>query len=277
MQSWGPRILANGPRLVSVLLGALIVEECLRAIVPLLPRQPAPSPSLAANPVRPHRATVVDVRPILAAHLFGTVVEESSDPATAAPSNANLILVGTLATENTRHGIAIIAADGLAKVYQVGDDVSGAALHSVYRDRVVLERGGRLETLALPRERLADASAPHAPPQAARASATRGAPAGSAPETTHKLSEVMHADAAVDDQSKSLLGFRVRPGAGASGLVRAGLRPGDLITAINGTQLVDQDRERSQEAVDAMLASDRASVSILRGGRPLDVSVDLSQ
>jgi type II secretory pathway component PulC len=65
---------------------------------------------------------------------------------------AHLLLAGTLATENPNTGLAIIRDTGPAAVYEVGASVGGAYLQSVYRDRVILSRDGRLETLALPKQ-----------------------------------------------------------------------------------------------------------------------------
>jgi len=61
------------------------------------------------------------------------------------------VLAGTIATEDPKRGVAIISDGGPAKVYSVGDNVGGATLHSVYLDHVILDRGGVLETLLLPR------------------------------------------------------------------------------------------------------------------------------
>jgi len=66
-------------------------------------------------------------------------------------SSANLVLTGTIASQDPKHGIAIISDGGPAKVYSVGDNVNGASLHSVYLDHVILDRAGALETLQLPR------------------------------------------------------------------------------------------------------------------------------
>ena len=58
-----------------------------------------------------------------------------------------------------------------------------------------------------------------------------------------------------------LRGMRVYPGTNAQAFNRLGLRPGDLVTAINGTTLDDQTRERG----DLQLAEQRR-----RGARHRD-------
>ncbi|HEY0803283.1 MAG TPA: type II secretion system protein N, partial [Steroidobacteraceae bacterium] len=159
-QAWQLRALRNAPRLISVLLATLMVAECVRTVLLLLGQHPAitPSPasasasasaSAARKVLRPHLG--LDLRPIVAAHLFGVAAEDSRDPDHASPTTANLVLQGTIATRDPTHGLAIITAADPAKVYKVGDDVEGASLHSVYLDRVILNRSGIFETLALPR------------------------------------------------------------------------------------------------------------------------------
>jgi general secretion pathway protein C len=270
MQAWQLRVVQNGPRLTSVLLAALIVAECVRMMLPLMGEHGSrtlPPALLGRNLQHPH-SSGLDVRPIVAAHLFGVAAEDLQDPAHASPTTANLVLQGTVATRDPKEGVAIIVAGGPAKVYQVGDDVEGASLHSVYLDHILLDRSGRLETLSLPRLQLASGNV--------HQSASDGA---SPPGATngHTLADLMRAEPSVDEQTDSLQGFRVRPGRIGSSFIRSGLRPGDLVTAVNGTPLADQNRQRSQEIVDTMLASGRATVSVVRNGKPVEVSVESPQ
>src|ERR1700733_367841 len=74
------------------------------------------------------------------------------DPANAPQSTANLVLAGTIASQDPKRGVAIISDGGPSKVYSVGDNIGGASLHSVYLDHVILDRAGALETLLLPRQ-----------------------------------------------------------------------------------------------------------------------------
>lgn len=272
MQSWWPRLEEHGPRLACLLLAALIAEESVRAARSLAGGLEEKRPPAIVN--RPYRqqASNVDVKALQAMHLFGLAAHEATDPANAPESTASLSLVGTLATQNPGNGFAIIATGADAKVYRVGDDVDGASLHGVYADRVTLERNGAFETVRLPRFQKVTGDGRARAPLLARG------PAGPPPESgTPHLADVIQADPSTDDSSDKLLGFRIRPGHARAEFFRAGLRPGDLITAVNGTQLADQDRKSSQEAMSTMLGSGSATVSILRNGKPLDLSVDLDQ
>jgi general secretion pathway protein C len=271
MQAWQLRVLRNGPRLISVLLAALIVAECLRAMLPLLSEHASRTlpPALVGRLAQHPHSSGLDVRPIVSAHLFGVAAEDLQDAAHASPTTANLVLQGTVATRDPKEGVAIIVGGSPAKVYRVGDDVEGASLHSVYLDHVILDRSGRLETLSLPRLQLAAGDASHQSvlDGALSPAATKG----------HTLADVIRAEPSLDGQTDSLQGFRVRPGRAPSSFIRSGLRPGDLVTAVNGTPLADQNRHRGQEIVDTMLASGSATVSVVRNGRPVEVSVESPQ
>ena len=69
------------------------------------------------------------------------------------PSSMPLVLAGVLATEDPKQGMAIIGESAqAAKVVAVGQQVPGGAqLHSVYSDRAIIDRGGTLESVFLPR------------------------------------------------------------------------------------------------------------------------------
>jgi general secretion pathway protein C len=279
MPAWLTRILNEGrrlagdqsPRLVSGILATLIVLEAARIILPLLPS--AAYASVPASRPRPDRAPGVDAQTIVERHLFGVALDdsaaESSDPS---PTTANLILQGTIAASDPRRGVAIVTADGPAQVYKVGDGIGAATLDSVYMDRVMLKRGGRLEILALPRLLAPRGDAPR-PPPATMADNTPGRSRA----TPKSMGDLMGTDPATSEDSGAFEGFRLRPGRTGAAFMRAGLRNGDIMTAVNGTPLANQNQQASQEIVDSMLSSDHAVVSVLRNGKPVDVSVDLGR
>jgi len=102
------------------------------------------------------RKQAPNYRHISDAHLFGefrqtqTTITQVDAPET----RLNLVLKGVLATIPMRHASAIIALgkNGKEDTYSVGDTVSSARLKEVHADRVILERGGRLETLRMPKD-----------------------------------------------------------------------------------------------------------------------------
>jgi general secretion pathway protein C len=280
MQAWlsrarnrGPRlVVGHGPRWVSLLLAAIIVLDGARLVLPLLDaRASVPTPKGGSAP--PYRSRSVDAQSIVERHLFGVAEDDSeSDPAHPSISAANLVLQGTLAAKDPRRGVAIITADGSAQVYKVGDDIGGATLHSVYLDRVVLDRRGRYESLGLPRLLSANGEVATHP----RVSSADDTPAPNR-GTPKSIGELMQLDASTNEDSGALQGFRLHPGRTGAAFIRAGLRPGDVMTAVNGTPLADQDQQQSQNVVNAMLTSDHATVSVLRNGKPVEISLDLGR
>jgi type II secretion system protein C len=278
MRAWRDRILSDAPWLVSLLLGALIAVDLARASVSLLGARPAEArePALLLNTGASNRPAV-DVRGILAAHLFGVSTDPSTEDSGDAPrTTANLLLAGTIATEDPKHGLAIISDGGAAKLYKVGDGVAGAFLHSVYLDYVILDRSGSLEKLLLPRLLLAEGNSLGRESQAPRATSIDD-PAGLEHTESRSSDEVMRVLPAVDGWSKKLRGFRMYPSRNTSAFAKTGLRGGDLVIAVNGTSLAGLDQKAGQQILDNMKTSSQTTLTVELNGQTRDVSVDMTQ
>lgn len=279
---WLSRLQANGPKLVSLVFAALILAQVLQIGYSLVFKPlKSPQPVLAASVPRAQRAGV-DIQTVVSAHLFGVAVGEPStqDPESAPQSSANLLLAGTIATQNPKRGVAIISDAGSpSKVYSVGERIAGASLHSVYLDRVILDRGGVLETLLLPRQL----------PPSGRAAAVRRPGPGADPRTAVAvdnirrmvqqdpsiLDQVMRTVASYDNAAGKLRGFRAYPGRNRAIFTKLGLKAGDLVTAINGTAL--DDPQRSQDVFNTIQTSDHVTVTIERGGQKQDITLNIAQ
>ncbi len=247
--------------------------DSVHALLLLIHRQPTPprpSATLAARAYRRHGPPPVDVQLIAAAHLFGRAAHQSLNPDDAVPTTANLELKGTIAFDDPKRGCAIVAADGAQKVYKVGDPVGDASLHSVYVTKVLLERDGQLESLSLPRVSSATASKVAAPPRFQRS------PESGEGTDRHHLADILRSLPAMDRDSDKLIGFRVSPVPPVSRLRQSGLRPGDLVTAVNGTALAEEDPETGKKILDAALADNTATFTVIRNGSPVDVAVSAS-
>ena len=275
---WLSRLQSNGPNLVSLGLAALIAVELVRMAVSVLSGPvKSPQPTLAPSAQTRPQPTV-NVRAVVSAHLFGLAIADpvAQDPANAPLSSANLVLAGTIATQDPKHGIAIISAGGPSKVYSVGDNVSGASLYSVYLDHVILDRGGTLETLLLPRQ---------LPPDRSQASARRVSAnqrTVAAVDNVRRmvqqdpgiLDQVMRTVASYDNAAGKLRGFRAYPGRNRAIFNKLGLKPGDLVTAINGQPL--DDPQHSQEVFNTIQTSDHVTVTLERGGQRQDISLNIA-
>jgi general secretion pathway protein C len=278
---WLSRLQANGPKLVSLVFAALILLQLLHVGYSLISKPlKSPQPVVAASLPRTVRSGV-DIQTVVSAHLFGVAVADPSlqDPENAPQSSANLLLAGTIATQDPKRGIAIISdAGGPSKVYSVGERIGGASLHSVYLDHVILDRGGALETLLMPRQ----------VPPSSRATAALRRPAAD-PRTAAAvdnirrmvqqdpsiLDQVMRVVASYDNAAGKLRGFRAYPGRNRAIFTKLGLKAGDLVTAVNGTPL--DDPQRSQDVFNTIQTSDRVTVTVERGGQKQDITLNIAQ
>src|SRR5271167_3396016 len=275
---WLSRLQAKGPRLVSLVLAALIAAQ-LAQIAMILLVKPVKSPQPVLTGSVPHtKRPALHIQNVISAHLFGVAaVSGAQDPANAPQSSANLLLAGTIATQDPKHGVAIISdGGGPSKVYSVGDRIGGASLHSVYLDHVILERAGALETLQLPRKLLAGGRAslgrPGADPRTAAAVDNLRHMVQQDPGI---LDQVMRTVASYDNAAGKLRGFRAYPGRNRVIFQKLGLKPGDLVTAINGTAL--DDPQRSQEVFNTIQTSDHVTVTVERGGQKQDITLNIAQ
>jgi len=275
---WLSRLKANGPSLVTWTLAVLIAVELARIAIALLSGPvKSPQPVLAATAPHPHPGA--NVQAVVSAHLFGVAVADptTQDPNNAPLSSANLLLAGTIATENPKRGIAIISDGGPSKVYSVGDNVNGASLYSVYLDHVILDRGGTLETLLLPR--LITGGSRMAPRRVSGADIRTVQAVDNIRRMVQQdpgiLDQVMRTVASYDNAAGKLRGFRAYPGRNRAIFNKLGLKAGDLVTAVNGQPL--DDPQHSQEVFNTIQSSPTVTVTIERGGQKQDITLNIAQ
>ncbi len=215
--------------------------------------------------------------PVAALHLFGTPSAAPADPSLreAPETHLNLRLSGVIATGDPRTAAAMIASGGGADHrYHVGAKLpGGAVLRRVLPDRVLLERGGRLETLRLPRV---------LPSSARGAAATSAAvPQGGDTDLAALRARIVanpsfalslvHLQPVLE--AGRLYGYQVGPGRDPQLLARLGLRPGDVVTEVNGILLSDP---KQLDRLFGQLRSRRDfTLLIRRRGMPRQVSVRL--
>ena len=227
-----------------------------------------------------------DLNSILNAHLFGEPAVSASDAANAPRTSLALVLAGVIASEDPAKGYAIVGETAAtARMHAVGGALPGGArLHAVYADRIVLERGGSLESLTLPRTTLpGTAAAGVAPAEPVPADTVDASTSATDPllqqmreamqRNPNALSEVIRSQQVLAGGKQR--GFRVYPGSNPRAFSRLGLRPGDLVTEVNGTAL--DDPSRGEEIMRTLNSSAEARVTILRNGRQSEVVLDLAQ
>ena len=180
-------------------------------------------------------------------------------------------------SDNPESGYAIVGESAAAaKLHAVGSALPGGArLHSVYGDRIVIDRGGVLESLTLPKKLLATmapqplAAAPAAGDNAAVVDRMRQV----IQQNPGALSDVIRSQQVIAGGKQR--GFRVYPGRNPAAFSRLGLRPGDLITAINGTPL--DDPSRGEEVMRTLSSAPEVRVTIMRNGRQNDMVLNMAQ
>jgi len=267
-------LLWHLPALASLVVSVLIGLELLRFDWALRNRT-LPPPAVQPEPAAARSHS--DERRILAAHLFGVVAHDPSKQ--PAPSTAGLLLSGVIATQDPAHGVAIIGSGAASKLYSVGHSIDGASLQSVFEDHVILDRGGHLETLLLPRAQipsgrpvLAGASRPDAAAANARTSTSDGDPAVEVPN----LTDIVSPGAAVPSLGK-MHGFRLRPGNYNVAFSSAGLRSGDVVVAIDGTRVEDMGVQSGRDAFARLKGASGTTLTIERDGETRDVTIDATQ
>jgi general secretion pathway protein C len=89
------------------------------------------------------------------------------------------------------------------------------------------------------------------------------------------LDQVMRTVPSYDNTAGKLRGFRAYPGRNRAIFNKLGLKPGDLVTAVNGQPL--DDPQRSQEVFNTIQSSDHVTVTLERGGQKQDISLNIAQ
>jgi general secretion pathway protein C len=278
---WRELALAHGPRVVTWILALLLGVQAALIVTDLTGNVAAPSSSgNASASIRPAAQKRIDVAAIANSHLFGTPAADSAastaNAAKAPQTSMPLVLTGIIAGDDPSTGVAIVGESASsAKVYGVGDNIPGGAkLHSVYSDRILLDRNGSVESLSLPRQfategepaPLPEESEPSENPAVDRVRRLITDQPGA-------ISEVIRPQP-VFAQGKQR-GYRVYPGRNRQAFVQLGLRPGDLVTSINGTPL--DDPARGQEIFSTLGASSEARVTVMRNGRQQDLTLNLAR
>ncbi|MEL6200577.1 MAG: type II secretion system protein GspC [Pseudomonadota bacterium] len=287
-QPWLAKLQQRGPGLAALLLGAVIAWQLAGLVVALLPSRADASiaPPVALAPSSNDSATTpvasTDVTSIVAAHLFGVADPDApvddtdiTGPISAPPTQEPLTLKGTLAAGSEENALAIIADRGDERVFAIGDTVrSGLTLYSVEREQVILTRGrGVFESLALPKPEELAGIAPQA--NRSRTSIRRA----SGPSMTQVLTEnaaqftqiISPRPYYVGGQQR---GYRLYPGSDRQSFAKLGLRPGDIVTAINGTPL--NNPSQGARIFSELGNAQSISVTLERGGQQQNLTLDTS-
>lgn len=282
------RVLGTGAGLVLALLVIAVAQTAARLTWQLAAAdgQAAPSTAPSVQPQTPG-PQADSYRTLASSDLFGTPPSNGAGerangqaPMTAPDTDLDLSLRGVLAYSDPEAGIAVVAADGSAEAHRPGDELpGGATLERVYPDRIILRRDAAHEMLRLPVDRAPTGEPEPMPPD----SPAQRPPDGEAPgselqtmrdtvlENPDELWDIIDVQPVMD--GAELRGYHVLPRREEALFRDAGLRPEDVVTAINGASL--RDPAALEEIVDELAESGVLEVSVLRDGSEDTVTIDL--
>lgn len=225
------------------------------------------------------------IEALAGAHLFGAyeAVASTQSLANAPDTQLNFTLIGILAGSRENESRALISKDNDdGAPYGLGQDVApGVSLQAIFPDRVILSRGGKLETLRLDKDAPSSNIIPAGPSATVGGEVQEGTPAAAqmlAQIKTQVLSDPTKAANFIRVQPLSgeggLKGYRVYPGPDRNGFSAAGLKAGDVVTAINGVPLSDPGQ--ALQLLQNLSTASQVTLSVDRNGVSQTVSVSAS-
>jgi general secretion pathway protein C len=220
-------------------------------------------------------------------HLFGMVAPEAVPvkqvvPVDAPDTRLKLQLHGTFSSADPALARAIIADErGNEEMYAVGDMLPGnAELSEIQPDRVILLRGGRYETLRLPRE---DTTAGGSVSLSAAGPSRYNTTNMIGNSTTGRLRSLRQTlkrnpkslfglvrTIPKKDEKGRMIGYILQPGREPELFQQMGLRPGDVVTRINDINL--DNLASGMRALRSVQSGDAVSMTVLRGEQQENLS-----
>ena len=283
LRRWAAALQHRGPALVAVALILLIAWLLAQLTWAFLPRPKSATSTYNTPPAlsvhQPAAGKIADQ------HLFGLANQPAGSLNNAPDTTLALTLHGIVAGKNAQDSRALIVANGDEEPYGIGASVpGGAVIRAIFPDRVMLERGGRVEALRLPKAEGGSDTAPANVSVAMPSPDPTGGEASAGPmpqnlgelrqqiaSNPEKLMDVVRA-MPVQEQGK-LTGYRVYPSGNSPLFAQLGLRPGDVVTAVNGIPLTDP--AQSMRILAAVKTSDQITVTLLRNGQSQTVALEM--
>lgn len=285
----GPRA-EHTARVAALLLGVWVLYRLAVVVWQVVPAPPLPD--VVLEPAAPTTAAAamrqgVDISTVVNWHLFGAPGETGAPtgpvPIDAPETRLNLVLRGVLSSGDSKSAYAIIAEpNGKENFFRIGSALPGGAeLVEIHPDRIILKRAGQHETLRLPRDGLEGGAPTRARSPGSAATASPG-PADTAGELLADYRQRMaeNPQSLLDlarpvayNDANGFAGFRLFPGNNPALFGQLGLRPGDLVKAVNG--IVLDSAVRGVEAMQSLAEARQLNLRIERAGQEIDLSVDI--
>ncbi|MGL5603827.1 MAG: type II secretion system protein GspC [Plesiomonas sp.] len=272
---------------------------------------PAPEPLLLPPIVRvqataplANALTEADLGIVFQQQWFGSLspVKSASEPVTkvVVPTKLNFVLRGVAPSQDSTRSVAVIEAQGKQQSYMLGEKIAGSkvTLLAVEPLQVLLDNAGQHEVLRLPGEPAALESstspvrgnstsnkppntATQEPPIVDVAAADSGVAEGGVVKAD--LAEV-RALIARDPQKvlnyirlspvrkeKTLVGYRVSPGANRALFDSFGLKDQDIAVALNGLDLTDD--KQALQVMQQLATLPSITLTVQRAGMRYDILI----
>ncbi|MFA5939918.1 MAG: type II secretion system protein GspC [Sinimarinibacterium sp.] len=274
------RGLPSAASLLLVTVVAWLLAKLVWSLMPVPEAARWQPPPVEPPKQRAAQARGGEIDKLIDAHLFGQYQATPTGRVEDAPeTRLSLTLLGILAAGADKDSRALIgSSSGEEKPYAIGNEItSGTKLQDIFPDRVILNRGGKFETLRLNRDAPSKESLTYQPPPPATT--------GSA-ETAQALAQIR--EEILSDPTKAsnylrvqpanvngqLKGYRIYPGRERETFQQLGLRPGDLVTAVNGIQL--DDNQKALQLLGDLGQATAVTLTIERGGQSQTLNLSLN-
>jgi len=221
----------------------------------------------------------VDVDTIASAHLFGEqavsdTAAEREEVINAPETRLDLVLTGIVSEQGGRRSRALIETKrGEQESFAVDDEIgNGIKLHAIYANRVILDRNGRFETLTLESVKKARSLGGIERTQAVSSEVADDLGDVRKEILSNPANAQRYIRLQPERQNGNLVGYRIYPGADRGLFEKAGLQPGELVTAINGQSL--DNPSASLKLLSNLADASSATVTLQRDGQERTVTVN---
>jgi len=218
-------------------------------------------------------------------HIFGSAQQLYEIPLSQGNTSLNLTLNGTMSHTDTSSGLAYISnVQGIQNKYKVGDKVFDMAeLLEIHKTYVVLENNGKKERLSLP-EKLSDNSNRDQSNNVSNSSSAikKHLKNSNQPDWNelmeqqkfdpNKIANIVNNSTLLTDQSGQIQGIKVSNlASGTVDLAKVGLKPSDIITAVNGNKISGKNLLEIGKTIQE---SPSAIVTIKRNGKTHTIEIN---
>jgi general secretion pathway protein C len=212
-------------------------------------------------PAKQQSSSAPNYSQLASLHLFGKQDETRAvqqAPKTAPETRLALVLYGVFTDQDAKRGSAIIGQKtGKQQYYNVGDRVdTGVWLAEVRSDHVLLRAGASYEALKFPKQSSSGFNIQESKPSNSNTNLS---------QNKQSFMDSVRIVPVFTGKDKTLKGYRILPKKNRAVYNRLGLRPSDIVTAINGIALNDQ--REAMRVISELVKSDTVEVQLDRNGQ----------